>query len=126
MAETKGEVFSQAEEKMKKAVSVNLEDLSTIRSGRASGPTTPAGTHCLPGTCRRVPRRCLPEPVEVPVQLSVDGGPWVAPARRCLAAGLRLLRPRRQLLPLAWKGHALPLGASLRIERMTPTNAPAP
>ena len=36
MAETKGEVFSQAEEKMKKAVSVNQEDLSTIRSGRAT------------------------------------------------------------------------------------------
>ncbi len=36
MAETKGEVFSQAEEKMRKAVSVNLEELSTIRSGRAT------------------------------------------------------------------------------------------
>lgn len=36
MAETKAEVFSQAEEKMKKAVSVNQEDLSTIRSGRAT------------------------------------------------------------------------------------------
>lgn len=36
MAENKAEVLSQAEEKMKKAVSVNLEDLSSIRSGRAS------------------------------------------------------------------------------------------
>ncbi|MGH2699149.1 MAG: ribosome recycling factor [Actinomycetota bacterium] len=36
MAETKGEVFSQAEEKMRKAVSVNLEELSSIRSGRAT------------------------------------------------------------------------------------------
>ncbi|MDQ3771619.1 MAG: ribosome recycling factor [Actinomycetota bacterium] len=36
MAETKGEVFNQAEEKMRKAVSVNQEELSTIRSGRAT------------------------------------------------------------------------------------------
>ena len=26
----------------------------------APGPTTPAGTHCLPGTCRRACRRCQP------------------------------------------------------------------
>ncbi len=36
MAETKQEVMREAEDKMKKAVSVNLEELSTIRSGRAS------------------------------------------------------------------------------------------
>lgn len=36
MPETKGEVFSQAEDKMRKAVSVNLEELFTIRSGRAT------------------------------------------------------------------------------------------
>ena len=36
MAETKEGTLREAEEKMKKAVSVNLEDLSTIRSGRAS------------------------------------------------------------------------------------------
>jgi ribosome recycling factor len=36
MAETKVEVFRQAEDKMRKAVSVNLEELSTIRSGRAT------------------------------------------------------------------------------------------
>ena len=36
MADSKGEVLSQAEEKMKKAVSVNLEDLASIRSGRAT------------------------------------------------------------------------------------------
>jgi ribosome recycling factor len=36
MAETKSEVFRQAEDKMRKAVSVNLEELSTIRSGRAT------------------------------------------------------------------------------------------
>ncbi|MDQ3985852.1 MAG: ribosome recycling factor [Actinomycetota bacterium] len=36
MAEDKAEVMRTAEEKMRKAVSVNLEDLSTIRSGRAS------------------------------------------------------------------------------------------
>lgn len=35
MAATKGEVLAQAEEKMKKAVSVNLEELASIRSGRA-------------------------------------------------------------------------------------------
>lgn len=36
MAETKGEVLKDAEAKMKKAVSVNLEELSSIRSGRAA------------------------------------------------------------------------------------------
>ncbi len=36
MADSKDEVLSQAEVKMKKAVSVNLEDLASIRSGRAS------------------------------------------------------------------------------------------
>lgn len=36
MAENKAEILSQAEQKMKKAVSVNLEDLVSIRSGRAS------------------------------------------------------------------------------------------
>jgi ribosome recycling factor len=36
MADIKAEVLSRAEDKMKKAVSVNLEDLSSIRSGRAS------------------------------------------------------------------------------------------
>ncbi len=36
MAEDKQTVFRQAEDKMKKAVSVNLEDLASIRSGRAS------------------------------------------------------------------------------------------
>ena len=36
MADTKEGTLREAEEKMKKAVSVNLEDLSTIRSGRAS------------------------------------------------------------------------------------------
>ena len=36
MAEDKQGVMRQAEEKMKKAVSVNLEELSSIRSGRAS------------------------------------------------------------------------------------------
>lgn len=36
MVEDKQTVLRQAEEKMKKAVSVNLEDLSSIRSGRAS------------------------------------------------------------------------------------------
>jgi ribosome recycling factor len=36
MAEDKNEVLRDAEEKMRKAVSVNLEELSTIRSGRAS------------------------------------------------------------------------------------------
>ncbi len=36
MAESKGEVFNQAEQKMRKAVSVNQEELSTIRSGRAT------------------------------------------------------------------------------------------
>lgn len=36
MAEDKQAVFRQAEDKMKKAVSVNLEDLASIRSGRAS------------------------------------------------------------------------------------------
>ena len=36
MVEDKQSVFRQAEDKMKKAVSVNLEDLASIRSGRAS------------------------------------------------------------------------------------------
>ena len=36
MAEITAEVLREAEEKMKKAVSVNLEELSTIRSGRAA------------------------------------------------------------------------------------------
>lgn len=36
MAGDKQSVLRQAEEKMKKAVSVNLEDLASIRSGRAS------------------------------------------------------------------------------------------
>jgi ribosome recycling factor len=36
MATTKNEVLSDAEERMRKAVSVNLEELSSIRSGRAS------------------------------------------------------------------------------------------
>lgn len=36
MVEDKQSVFRQAEEKMKKAVSVNYEDLASIRSGRAS------------------------------------------------------------------------------------------
>lgn len=36
MVEDKQTVFRQAEEKMKKGVSVNQEDLSSIRSGRAS------------------------------------------------------------------------------------------
>jgi len=36
MVEDKQTVFRQAEEKMKKAVSVNLEELASIRSGRAS------------------------------------------------------------------------------------------
>jgi ribosome recycling factor len=36
MAEDKNEVLRDAEEKMRKAVSVNLEELSSIRSGRAS------------------------------------------------------------------------------------------
>ena len=36
MVEDKQTVMRQAEEKMKKAVSVNLEELSSIRSGRAS------------------------------------------------------------------------------------------
>jgi ribosome recycling factor len=36
MAENKDEVLRDAEEKMRKAVSVNVEDLSSIRSGRAS------------------------------------------------------------------------------------------
>ena len=36
MAADKQEVFRLAEDKMKKAVSVNLEDLASIRSGRAS------------------------------------------------------------------------------------------
>ncbi|MDQ4143199.1 MAG: ribosome recycling factor [Actinomycetota bacterium] len=36
MAEDKQAVFREAEQKMKKAVSVNLEDLASIRSGRAS------------------------------------------------------------------------------------------
>jgi ribosome recycling factor len=36
MAETKAEVLRDADEKMKKAVSVNAEELATIRSGRAT------------------------------------------------------------------------------------------
>lgn len=36
MAETRDDVMREAEEKMTKAVSVNLEELSTIRSGRAT------------------------------------------------------------------------------------------
>lgn len=36
MHETKEDVFRDAEEKMRKAVSVNREELSSIRSGRAS------------------------------------------------------------------------------------------
>ncbi len=36
MAETKDEVLREAEDKMKKAVSVNQEELASIRSGRAS------------------------------------------------------------------------------------------
>lgn len=36
MAETTADVLREAEEKMKKAVSVNLEELSSIRSGRAA------------------------------------------------------------------------------------------
>src|ERR671919_21384 len=36
MAETKNEVLRDADEKMKKAVSVNAEELATIRSGRAT------------------------------------------------------------------------------------------
>lgn len=36
MAETKEEVLKEAEDKMRRAVSVNLEELSTIRTGRAS------------------------------------------------------------------------------------------
>jgi ribosome recycling factor len=36
MVQTKEEALSQAEEKMKKAVSVNLEELASIRSGRAT------------------------------------------------------------------------------------------
>ncbi len=36
MAETQNEVFREAEDKMGKAVSVNKEELSSIRSGRAS------------------------------------------------------------------------------------------
>lgn len=36
MGESKAEVMSQAEDKMRKAVSVNSEELSTIRSGRAT------------------------------------------------------------------------------------------
>jgi ribosome recycling factor len=36
MAETTADVLREAEEKMKKAVSVNLEELSSIRSGRAT------------------------------------------------------------------------------------------
>jgi ribosome recycling factor len=36
MAETKNEVLRDADEKMKKAVSVNFEELATIRSGRAT------------------------------------------------------------------------------------------
>lgn len=36
MAENKAEVMRQAEDKMRKAVSVNLEELATIRSGRAN------------------------------------------------------------------------------------------
>jgi ribosome recycling factor len=36
MADDKDEILREADEKMKKAVSVNLEELSSIRSGRAS------------------------------------------------------------------------------------------
>ena len=36
MAESKDQVLRDAEERMRKAVSVNVEDLSSIRSGRAS------------------------------------------------------------------------------------------
>lgn len=36
MAETEAEVLREADDKMKKAVSVNLEELSSIRSGRAA------------------------------------------------------------------------------------------
>ena len=36
MAETTADVLREAEEKMKKAVSVNLEELASIRSGRAA------------------------------------------------------------------------------------------
>lgn len=36
MAETKADVLREAEEKMKKAVSVNAEELGSIRSGRAA------------------------------------------------------------------------------------------
>ena len=36
MAETRDDVMREAEDKMKKAVSVNLEELATIRSGRAT------------------------------------------------------------------------------------------
>jgi ribosome recycling factor len=36
MAENKNQVLRDAEERMRKAVSVNLEELSSIRSGRAS------------------------------------------------------------------------------------------
>lgn len=36
MAETTADILREAEEKMKKAVSVNLEELSSIRSGRAT------------------------------------------------------------------------------------------
>lgn len=36
MAESKQEVLSSADEKMRKAVSVNLEELASIRSGRAT------------------------------------------------------------------------------------------
>jgi ribosome recycling factor len=36
MAEDKDQILREADDKMKKAVSVNVEDLSSIRSGRAS------------------------------------------------------------------------------------------
>jgi ribosome recycling factor len=36
VADDKNQILREAEEKMKKAVSVNLEELSTIRSGRAN------------------------------------------------------------------------------------------
>jgi ribosome recycling factor len=36
MAEDKDQILREADDKMKKAVSVNIEDLSSIRSGRAS------------------------------------------------------------------------------------------
>jgi ribosome recycling factor len=36
MAQTKNEVLKDADERMKRAVSVNLEELATIRSGRAT------------------------------------------------------------------------------------------